>query len=161
MTINIILQQRAEQRAGKFCHTDKSQLLQGSGKRLLHPAQHQRAAQQQFSFIPPCTHQGYRRGRCTWTKGLIWHGNSHGAASQSSVPARCFKVRTASPRSQRLLFKNPELKHTKAAATATVLAATARFPQPEKGGSESFCSPGERVETNKKGRGRIKVILNR
>lgn len=56
-------------------------------------------------------------------------------------------------------LQNPE-QSTKAAATAMVFAATARFPQLGKGGSESFCSPGERVETNKKGRGRIKVILN-
>lgn len=33
MTINIILQQRAEQRAGKLRGKGKSQLLRGSGKR--------------------------------------------------------------------------------------------------------------------------------
>lgn len=110
MTINIISQQRAEQRAGKLCCTG----WEPAAARLREEAS--LAALRsipEISFMPlnnPSRYGfGLQKGECTWTKGLIWCGHICMAVSSSLMPEWCTENGLTS--ASKAVLQNPELNY--------------------------------------------------
>lgn len=139
----------------------KGQLLQGSGKRLPQPLQHQ-GVFQRFLQCLSVTHEVWivaAEGK-THSDQRVWSG----VAIHAWLPPRTSCQLDALRWEQSHVYltgcsSKPRAEVQKQQQQTWSLQLRLVF-QSGKGGSESFCSPGERVETNKKGKGRIKVILN-